>query len=69
MACRPGGTVKSTAERGQRGHAGEPWILTALRRTGIFSSQEIVSANDAHMRDLAVTPYCFVSDYSQPASG
>jgi hypothetical protein len=42
----------------------EPSTLAALRRAGIVSSQEIVAAIDAYMRDPAVGPYRFASGHT-----
>ena len=42
----------------------EPSTLAALRRAGIVSSQEVVAAIDAYMRDPAVSPYPFTSGHS-----
>ncbi|MCJ2049096.1 hypothetical protein, partial [Methylobacterium sp. J-070] len=41
-----------------------PSTLADLRRAGIISSQEIVAAIDAYMRDPAAGPYRFPSGHS-----
>lgn len=41
-----------------------PSTLADLRKAGIISSQEIVAAIDAYMRDPAVGPYRFASGHS-----
>ena len=41
-----------------------PSTLADLRRAGIITSQEIVAAIDAYMRDPAAGPYRFASGHS-----
>ena len=41
-----------------------PSTLADLRRTGLISSQEIVAAIDAYMRDPAAGPYRFPSGHT-----
>ncbi|MCJ2098629.1 hypothetical protein [Methylobacterium sp. E-046] len=41
-----------------------PSTLADLRKTGVISSQEIVAAIDAYMRDPAAGPYRFPSGHS-----
>ena len=42
----------------------KPPTLADLRRTGVISSQEIVAAIDAYMRDPEAGPYRFPSSHT-----
>lgn len=44
--------------------AAEPPTVADLRRAGIISSQEVVAAINAYMRDPAAGPYRFASGHT-----